>query len=218
MARVLVMGSVFLPGIVMDPLVSVLRKRGVAAEWVAPMQVAAAEAAAQAYVAAARRLGATDVIAHSNAGNFIPAVAAASAVQRVVFMDAMVPPLNGGTWSVTPARMRAGLLARATAGVLPPWTRWSPEEDVKALFPDDETFDKVDAVSPAVEASYLSSRISALPGWSADLACSYVAFGTTYADEAAVAGGAGWTVRTLDLGHLGMLQRPAMVADAVLRP
>jgi len=210
------MGSVFLPGIVMDPLVSVLRERGSTAEWVAPTESASAEAAAQAYVAAARRVGATTAIAHSNAGNFVPAVAAGSAVQRVVFIDAMVPPLTGGTWCVVPRRMRDSLLASATDGVLPPWTQWWPEKEVDALFPNHETYVRVDAGTPAVDTSYLSSRISAPSGWSADLDCSYVAFGATYADAAGVAAESGWPVRRLELGHLGMLQNPAMVADAVL--
>jgi hypothetical protein len=215
-ARVLVMGSVFLPGMVMDPLVAVLRERGMTAEWVAPMQSATAGAVAQAYVAAARRVGATTAIAHSNAGNFIPAVAAGSAVQRVVFMDATVPPLTGGTWPVVPSQMRESLLSRATQGVLPPWTQWWPDEEVAALFPNQETYVRVDASTPTVDTSYLSSRISAPRGWSAALDCSYVAFGETYADDTAEAARAGWPVRRLELGHLGMLQDPAMVADAVL--
>lgn len=216
MARVLVMGSVFLPGIVMDPLVSALRERGMTAEWVAPTQSATGAAVAQAYVAAARRVGATTAIAHSNAGNFVPAVAAGSAVQRVVFIDATVPLLTGGTWSVVPGPMRENLLSRATHGVLPPWTQWWPEEKVEALFPNHETYVRVDASMPSVDTSYLSSRISAPRGWSADLDCSYVAFGETYADAADMAASAGWPVRRLELGHLGMLQNPAMVADAVL--
>jgi len=215
-ASMLVMGSVFLPGFVMDPLVSVLRERGLTAEWVAPAQVASAEAAAQAYVATARRLSATTAIAHSNAGNFVPAVAARSMVGRVVFLDAIVPPLTGGTWSVVPRRLRDSLLTRASHGLLPPWTKWWPEADVRALFPNDETFARVDASTPAVDASYLSSRVSAPADWSADLVCSYVAFGDTYADAAGVAASAGWPLQTLGLGHLGMLQSPTLVADAVL--
>jgi len=215
-ARVLVMGSVFLPGIVMDPLVCVLRERGMTAERVAPTQVTTAARAAQAYVAAARRFGATTAIAHSNAGNFVPAVGAGSSVRRVAFIDAMVPPLTGGTWSVVPGQMRESLVQRAAHGVLPPWTQWWQEEDVVALFPNHETYARVDASTPSVDTSYLSSRISAPAGWSADLDCSYVAFGQTYADAADLAASAGWPVQMLDLGHLGMLQNPEMVADAVL--
>ena len=216
MDRVIVMGSVFLPGFVMDPFVHALRERGSTAECVAPMGHESAEVMGEAYAAAAASLGATTAIAHSNAGNFVPAVTARSAVRRVVFLDAVIPPLSGGTWPVVPARMRDTLLATATNGILPPWTRWWPEESVRPLFPDDATFTRVDAGAPSFPASYLSARVSAARNWAAELTCSYVAFGTTYADEIGVAVTAGWPVRTLGGGHLGMLQEPAMVADAVL--
>ncbi|MCR2793178.1 hypothetical protein NQ156_08925 [Microbacterium sp. zg.Y625] len=216
MDRVIVMGSIFLPGFVMDPFVSALRERGLVAESVAPTSAGTAGAAGEEYSAAAARLGATTAIAHSNAGNFVPAVAAASAVRRVVFLDAIVPPLHGGTWPVVPAPLRDTLSATARRGILPPWTRWWPQESVRPLFPDDATFARVDASTPCIPASYLSARVSAARDWSAELTCSYVAFGTTYADEVDVAADAGWPVRTLELGHLGMLQDPAMVADAVM--
>ncbi|MCR2824647.1 hypothetical protein [Microbacterium sp. zg.Y909] len=216
MDRVIVMGSVFLPGFVMDPLVSELRTRGLVAEWVAPTSVGTAEAAGEEYAAAAVRFGATAAIAHSNAGNFIPAVTAVSAVRRVVFLDAIIPPLHGGTWPVVPEGVRDALAANASSGILPPWTRWWPEESVRPLFPDDATFARADASTPSIPASYLSCRISAARNWAAELTCSYVAFGTTYADEIGVAANAGWPVRTLELGHLGMLQYPAMVADAAM--
>lgn len=216
MDRVIVMGSVFLPGFVMDPFVRALRERGSTAEWVAPMGQASAEAMGEEYAAAAAALGATTAIAHSNAGNFVPAVTAGSAVRRVVFLDAVIPPLSGGTWPVVPVPMRDALLATARRGILPPWTRWWPHESVRPLFPDDATFARVDAGAPSVSASYLSARVSADRNWAAELTCSYVAFGTTYADEVGVAVTAGWPVRTLEGGHLGMLQEPAMVADAVM--
>ncbi|QEW01310.1 hypothetical protein F6J84_15200 [Microbacterium caowuchunii] len=216
MDRVIVMGSVFLPGFVMDPLVSALRERGLVAERVAPTSVGSPEAVGEAYADAAAGLGATMAIAHSNAGNFVPTVAAGSAVRRIVFLDAVIPPLSGGTWPVMPARMRGMLLATARRGMLPPWTRWWPQESVRPLFPDDATFAQVDASAPSVPAAYLSSHISAPRKWSAELVCSYVAFGSGYADEVGIAATAGWPVRMLDLGHLGMLQDPAMVARAVM--
>ncbi len=216
MDRVIVMGSVFLPGFVMDPLVGALRARGLVAEWVVPTSLATPHAVGEAYAAAAVGLGATTAIAHSNAGNFVPAVTAGSAVRRIVFLDAVIPPLRGGSWPVMPARARSMLPVTARDGILPPWTRWWPEESVRPLFPDDATFELVDARAPSVPACYLSSRVSAPRNWAAHLLCSYEAFGNTYADEMGVAASAGWSVRTLELGHLGMVQDPAMVADAVL--
>ncbi|MCR2814032.1 hypothetical protein NQ166_10765 [Microbacterium sp. zg.Y1090] len=216
MDRVIVMGSVFLPGFVMDPLVRALRARGLEAERVVPTPLGTPQAIGEAYAAAAAELGATAAIAHSNAGNFVPAVAAGSAVNRIVFLDAVIPPLRGGTWPVMPARARRTLPVTARDGILPPWTRWWPEESVRPLFPDDATFALVDAGAPSIPAAYLSSRVSAPRNWTAGLRCSYVAFGHTYADEVGVATGAGWPVRALELGHLGILQDPAMVADAVL--
>jgi hypothetical protein len=213
--RVIVLGSVFLPGFVMDPLLVALRRRGYTAEGVAPPFHGSVDAIAEVYASAARRSRATTAIAHSNAGNFAPSVAAGSAVSRVVFLDAALPPLHGGTWPLVPERLGNTLLSRAKGGLLPPWTRWWPEADVRSLFPDDATYERVDASAPSVPTSYLSARISAPQNWLADLTCSYVAFGDTYAEAAGVAADAGWPVRTLPLGHLGMLQDPDTVADAV---
>jgi hypothetical protein len=215
MERVIVLGSIFLPGLVMDPLVDALRQRGSTAERIAPKFHGSVDALADAYVAAARRVRATTAIAHSNAGNFVPDVTARSAVKNVIFLDAAIPPLRGGSWPLAPERLREKLSSSEKRGVLPPWTRWWPEADVRTLFPDNATYEQVDASAPPVPASYLSSRISATQNWHADLTCRYVAFGDTYADAARTAANAGWPVRTLQLGHLGTLQDPETVADAV---
>lgn len=215
MERVVVMGSIFLPGSVMDPFVVALQQRGATAAWSAPTFDGSIDSIGDEYAAAARRVGATTAIAHSNAGNFVPALTAQSAVSRVIFMDAVVPPLDGGSWHVVPESFRETILSSAKDGRLPPWTRWWPRDDVRALFPDESTYAHVDAVAPSIPASYLSSVVSAPSGWLAELTCSYVAFGDTYAEAVDVAVRAGWPVRRLELGHLGMLQDPAMVADVV---
>ncbi|MFS0868121.1 hypothetical protein AB3M83_12410 [Microbacterium sp. 179-B 1A2 NHS] len=216
MSRAIIMGSAFLPGQVMDPLAVALRRRGWTAEWAAPTSAATAQAAADTYVAAAHRARATVAIAHSNAGNFVPAVTAGSTVTQVVFLDAIIPPLSGGTWPVVPAGLREMLTSSAPHGLLPPWTQWWPEADVAALFPDLATFRRVDADAPRVPLSYLSSSATAAKDWSVGLDLAYVAFGATYADAIRVAADARWPVRILQLGHLGMLQEPTTVADAIL--
>ena len=216
MELALVMGSIFLPGFVMNPFVAALRERGLPSVWFAPPIAGDADAVAATYAEAAVRTEATTLIVHSNAGNYVPAVVAESRAQRVVFIDAIIPPLAGGAWPAVPEGVRDAFAETERDGILPPWTRWWPAEQVRALFPDGTTFARVDAVAPAVPLSYLSSHLRADPGWADGLACSYVAFGAGYADEITVATGAGWPVRTLDLGHLGMVQDPALVAETVL--
>lgn len=210
------MGSVFLPAQVMDPLVNALGAGGLATTVAAPQSPGTETGAAAEYVAAARGSGATVAIAHSNAGNFVPAVVAGSAVQRVIFMDAVVPPLGGGSWPVVPPELLSSLRERAVAGILPPWTQWWPRDDLIGLFPDADTFDRVDAAAARTPFSYVASDLVAPAAWGAAVECGYLAFGDTYAAEIATARVASWPVEVLELGHLGMLQDPDSVARSIL--
>ncbi|HET8559194.1 MAG TPA: hypothetical protein VFL69_01620 [Marmoricola sp.] len=156
------------------------------------------------------------LVPHSNAGLYVPALAAARPTAGVVFVDAGLPG-PGRTTPVAPAELREWLRGREDdVGLLPPWTTWWPEEETAALFPDVATRRLVEAGQPRVPAEYLDGRVPTPPGWELGLHAGYLAFGDTYALEVALAREWEWPVTVLDGGHLHQLVDPLGVARAVV--
>jgi pimeloyl-ACP methyl ester carboxylesterase len=71
------------------------------------------------------------LVAHSNAGLFLPVIAAAlpGQVLGCIFMDAAIPPAAGAT-PVAPPELLALLRDKASDGLLPRW--WRPVSGVNA--------------------------------------------------------------------------------------
>ncbi|MHA7985935.1 hypothetical protein ACX9R5_09010 [Rathayibacter sp. CAU 1779] len=212
--ELVLMGSVFLPAEALQPFADALAARGHVVAVVAPTDTRSADAVLEACAEVARRHPGCALIAHSNAGNVVPGVIARASVGAAVFMDAVLPPFDGGTWPVVPAGAAATLKDRVEAGLLPPWTRWFPSDDVEPLFPSSASFGAVDAVAPRVRFSYLGETLSAASGWSDAVPCGYLMLSEAYGSERQRAGAAGWPTRDLRLGHLGMLRDPEAVAEA----
>jgi hypothetical protein len=157
------------------------------------------------------------LVAHSNAGIFIPSIRAALAqpVLCSVFADAVLPAPSG----VTPAAS-GDFLAFLTGlagpdGRLPRWTDWWEEQDLAPLFPDPVTREEVTAEQPRLPLSYYREQAPVPPGWD-DHTRVYLRFSEGYEAEARQAAQRGWPVRTLPGEHLHQLVDPAGVA-AVLR-
>ncbi|MCY1144137.1 hypothetical protein OWR29_39600 [Actinoplanes sp. Pm04-4] len=156
------------------------------------------------------------LVAHSNAGLYVPAMAVRRPVRGVVFVDAVLPPARG-EMSVAPVGLRESLRDLVGAdGKLPPWTTWWPEDEVARLFPDDRLRALVTAEQRQVPFAYLAARIEVPAGWD-DMPAAYLSFGDTYADERADAVARGWPVSVMVGGHLHMLHAPAAVAAEVMR-
>ena len=153
------------------------------------------------------------VVAHSNAGRY--AVAAARGVP-VIHVDAALPPEQGDA-TLAPEPLLDDLAALADDdGLLPPWTRWWPDEDLRAVVPDPQVLAGIRAEEPRLPLSYVRSRLAAPSGWR-DAPQAYLALGGTYAVELAVARRLGWPSAVLeDAGHLHHLVEPDAVAAAVL--
>jgi hypothetical protein len=83
------------------------------------------------------------------------------------------------------------------------------------LFPDDRTRARVEAQQRRLLLTYFSDAVRASTGRRVP-ASAYLAFGETYADEAATARRRGWPVRSLPGGHLHMLQDPQAVAGVLV--
>lgn len=215
MTAVVILGSVFLPDSTLAPLAQALTARGHHVTVTVPADTRSARAVLDAYVLGAKAEPGSVVIAHSNAGNFVPGIIEQDGIGGALFMDAMLPPFEGGTWTVVPSELADMLRARIDDGVLPPWTRWWSRADMVREFPSTDTFERTDASAPRVNASYLHESLEIRRGWADAITCAYLAFGDAYISEAKQAAQAGWRVERLPLNHLGMLTDPGVVAAAI---
>ena len=94
------------------------------------------------------------LVAHSNAGLFIPVITAAlpGQVRGCIFVDAALPPAAGAA-PVAPPELLALLRDKASGGLLPRWTDWWDEEEVAPLFPDQQTRQAVTEEQPRLPLS-----------------------------------------------------------------
>ena len=214
MTTALVLPSPLTPALVHAPLAAALRRRGwgVVVPGQASAPVDALEVLAR-FASAAGRVAPDVVIAHSNAGRFAAFVAPVGAA--VVYVDAALPP-TAGEAALAPETLLDHLAGMADDdGLLPPWSRWWPDEDVVAVLPDPVALARLRTAEDRVPLSYLRSRLGAPAGWR-ERPSAYLAFGSTYEDEVATARSLGWPVEVLEgAGHLHQLVEPEAVADAV---
>jgi hypothetical protein len=156
------------------------------------------------------------LVAHSNAGLFLPVIAAAlpGQVLGCVFVDAAIPPAAGAA-PVAPPELLALLRDKASGGLLPRWTDWWEEESVAPLFPDQATRQAVTEEQPRLPLSYYEASVPVPTGWDAQ-PCAYLLFGPPYDEVASEARARGWIVQRLPGRHLHQLVDPDGVARSLL--
>jgi hypothetical protein len=156
------------------------------------------------------------LVAHSNAGNFVPVIrrALAQPVLCSVFADATVPGRAGTT--ATAGEDFQEFLRGMTEpdGRLPKWTDWWPGEDLTPLFPDARTRELVAGELPRLPLDYFTEQVPVPAGWD-DHPCAFLHFSAGYDGEAEKAAARGWPVRTLPGEHLHQLVDPTGVATAL---
>ncbi|MET9076670.1 alpha/beta hydrolase [Streptomyces sp. NPDC004232] len=152
------------------------------------------------------------LVAHSNAGLFLPAIRAAldRPVAASVFVDAALPARTGATPVAAPELLDF-LRPLAVDGRLPRWTDWWEEADVAPMFAEPAVRRTVVEEQPTLPLSYYEQRIPVPAGWD-DHPCSYLLFGPPYDDLAAEAGARGWRVARLPGAHLHQIVDPAGTA------
>jgi hypothetical protein len=157
------------------------------------------------------------LIPHSNAGLFVPSLAAARRrAVGYVFADAGLPAAAAERVPMVPRQFYDMLAAKAdTDGMLPPWTQWWDSEDLSGLFPDAHTRAEVESQQQRLPLSYFGESVPVPAGWP-ERPGAYLAFGETYGPERAAAAARGWPVTTLPGEHLHMLVNPAEVAAALI--
>ncbi|MFJ5521310.1 alpha/beta hydrolase [Streptomyces griseoluteus] len=152
------------------------------------------------------------LVAHSNAGLFLPAIRSGLDQQVIgsVFVDAALPARTGPTPVATPEILEF-LRPMAVNGRLPRWTDWWDEADVAPMFTDPVMRQRVVGEQPTLPLSYYEQRIPVPDGWD-DHPCSYLLFGPPYDDLADQAGERGWRVAHLPGAHLHQIIDPAGTA------
>jgi len=157
------------------------------------------------------------LVAHSNAGVFVPALVSGldHPVAGCVFADATVPVLDGST-PMAPGEFLQFLRGLAGPdGTLPQWTDWWDEADTASLYPDASTRARMTAQEPRLPLDYYLEQVPAPSGW-ADRGCGYLMFSAGYASEAGLARQRGWPVRAVPGEHLHQIVDPETVSQAVL--
>lgn len=217
---VVLMHSPFVGPATLRPLAAALSRRGRRAVVPDLRRVGASSEPASEVIAAAMASAADEpsvwLVPHSNAGVYVPVVAAALGRRYcgAVFMDALLPA--SGSTRVASAEMRRMLDARTDRrGVLPRWSEWWPAGVMDELVPDPVRRRALVANQPRVSASYLAHRVPAPKHWQSRPAC-YVAFGDAYADELQRARAAHWATVRLEGLHLHAVVAPDEVAHAIV--
>jgi len=105
------------------------------------------------------------LVAHSNAGLYLPALAAERRVAASVYADAALPAAVGASSVASPRMHRFLQDLTDDDGLLPPWTQWWDEEQVAALFPDADCRAAVAAEQHRLPIEYFTASINAPAGW-----------------------------------------------------
>jgi hypothetical protein len=153
------------------------------------------------------------LVAHSNAGAYVPSIAAARNVESQVFVDAILPPTTGGVTLTNPQLLDFLESLADAEGILPIWSDWWGDE-VASYFPDNETRAAIEQSQPRLPLAYFHDSLPTPEGWDARPSA-YLAFGDTYAPELADAERRRWATATLDGHHLHLLVDPEGVAAAI---
>jgi hypothetical protein len=157
------------------------------------------------------------LVAHSNAGVFVPVIrhGLSRPVACSVFVDATVPSEDGPMPNTGEDFLPFLRGLADPEGWLPRWTDWWEAEDVSGLFPDPLTRDIVTAELPRLPLAYYEEKVPVPQGWD-DHPCRYLQFSAGYEGEARAAAKRGWQVRSLPGEHLHQLADPAGVAGELI--
>lgn len=154
------------------------------------------------------------LVAHSNAGLYLPRLGAEREVVANVYADAALPAAVGPTPMAPPPMLDLLKQLVDNDGLLPPWTEWWEEVELASLLPDAASRAAVVADQQRLPMTYFTATIEAPVGWTTKPAA-YLAFGDTYHIERDQATRWGWPVETLNGGHLHPLVAPESVAKAL---
>ncbi len=156
------------------------------------------------------------VVGHSGAGAFLPMVSAGLGASKLVFVDAIVPPVDS-PWRAT-SRLR-DLLDQHLGkdGRLAPWPQWRGEQTMQDLIPDAELRRAIERECPRVVRGLYDLNCPNPMGWSALPSRCYIQLSGAYDNEFVEAKSRGWQVERIEGKHLDIASKPSMVAAAINR-
>jgi hypothetical protein len=163
--------------------------------------------------------GPLTLVAHSNAGLFVPLLVEAlrGQVSCCLFVDAALPPRQVGTVRAAEPEFLPFLTSLADGeGILPRWTDWWASAEVARLLPDEAVRKAVVVEQPRLPLVYYLDEIPVPIRWD-HVSCAYLWFGEAYAEKAAEAGERGWPVERIPGEHLHQVVDPAAIAEWVIR-
>jgi len=204
-----------------QPVADALARRGHPALVPSLLHVADAEPPAWRQVAAAVAAAVPGdrpvvLVAHSNAGAFVPVIrqALGQSVAGAVFVDALLPAPRAETPLAEGAFLDVLKSLVEPDGRLPRWSDWWPDEDLAPLFPDEETRRRVVAEQRRLPLSYFEQTVPVPDDW--EVPCRYLLFAPPYETMAAQAKARGWPVDVLPGGHLNQLVDPEGVTEVLV--
>jgi hypothetical protein len=152
------------------------------------------------------------LVPHSNAGLFVPGIAAQRLVRAAVYVDSRLPQAAMRFPMSSPESLAFLSSLVDNDDMLPPWSQWWGES-ISTLFPTRESRERAAAEMRRLPLRYFLDDVTGMEELRVPAA--YLAFGDTYAQERATAESDGWPVATLPGDHLLMMIRPGDVATKV---
>jgi pimeloyl-ACP methyl ester carboxylesterase len=155
-----------------SPLADALERRGRAAVVPSLLGVAEAPSPQWRHVPETVRAATADagspavLVGHSAGGLLLPVIADTMPgdVDALVFVDSFLPPASGSLPLAGPGFIDQ-LRALATDGVLPPWSRWFGESEMRELVPDKGLHAALEAEMPRLPLSYFEASVPLPAGW-----------------------------------------------------
>lgn len=157
------------------------------------------------------------LVAHSNAGVFLPVITRdlGRPVVCSIFADATVPGPGGRTPVVGEAFLPFLRSLADQEGHLPRWTDWWDERDVAPLFPDEHAREVITDEQPRLPLAYYQEQVPVPGGWDSHR-CAFLLFSAGYRDQAERARQRGWPVRAVPGEHLHQVVDPEGVTGALV--
>jgi hypothetical protein len=153
------------------------------------------------------------VVGHSGAGAFLPLVAESTGAGATVYVDAVLPDVDGHSLASDDFIAFLDQLD-VVDGLLPPWNEWWAPDVMPRLVPDDERRRQLVDEIVRLPRSFYDATIELPHGWPARPAA-YLQLSPAYDAEAARARRWGWLTVRVDGQHLDVVVRPGVIARHV---
>lgn len=134
-------------------------------------------------------------------------------MSALVFVDAVVPACNER--HQTSSEMAPLLDAQTSDGLLARWLDWWPVTVVEKLLPSPADRELLTSDMPTVPRDTYDDDVVLPDNWTKQ-PCAYLQLSDAYHDDRIRATELGWTVRTIDSTHLGIITDPKQTLDAIL--